>query len=398
MNALKPQTFYPMTNVIQDYAWGSHTSIEALFDIKNSTGKPQAELWMGAHPNGCSAVTVNGDSVLLSDLINQDKEAFLSKTTADAFGELPYLFKVLAAEKALSIQVHPNKQQAVDGFEKEEKTGIALTAFNRNYKDNNHKPELVYALTDYKAMNGFRDYQEIVSLFSAMQLPTIASYVDELAQKPNSNGLQRFFKAILSLENETKERAVAELLDYASSSTDELFVLLQDLAIQYPNDVGLFAPLMLNVITLKPGEAMFLSACTPHAYIHGTGLEIMANSDNVLRAGLTPKYMDIDELMSCTEFVSQPLSSLLTQPNTVDGGMSYPIPVNDFKFSVFTATDALTLETNSAEILFAIDSDLTLTHENGDSVTVAKGHSVFVPAYAKRYSLTSSGNVARAYN
>ncbi|MCL4137072.1 UNVERIFIED_CONTAM: hypothetical protein GTU68_037683 [Idotea baltica] len=369
-----------------------------LFDIKNTTGKPQAELWMGAHPNGCSLVTINGESILLSDLINEDKEAFLSSPTAQNFGELPYLFKVLAAEKALSIQVHPNKQQAVDGYEKEEKAGIELSAFNRNYKDNNHKPELVYALTTYKAMNGFREYEEIISLFTQMALPSISYLVDAFAQEPNAKGLKQFFKEMLSLEGETKEIAVTELVDYATRSSEGLFVQIQDLSEQYPNDIGLFTPLMLNVITLQPGEAMYLKACTPHAYINGTGLEIMANSDNVLRAGLTPKYMDIDELMSCTEFNSIPKSALLMQPIDIDGGMNYPIPVDDFKFSVLTPKSELPLTTQSAEILFAIDEDITVNHTSGESVCVPKGHSIFIPAYTSKYTLQSLGKVARAFN
>ncbi|WP_375320706.1 mannose-6-phosphate isomerase, class I [Aliivibrio logei] len=398
MNACKKHFFYPMNNVIQDYAWGSYTSIETLFDIKNTTEKPQAELWMGAHPNGCSVVTINGNSVLLSDLINEDKDAFLSSPTAQSFGELPYLFKVLAAEKALSIQVHPNKQQAMDGYDKEEKAGIAINAFNRNYKDNNHKPELVYALTTYKAMNGFRAFDDIISLFTLMSLPSIDSLVTEFSQDPSSNGLKTFFKAILSLEGEAKDTALTELVNFASQNTDELFIQIQDLIEQYPNDIGLFTPLMLNVITLQPGEAMYLKACTPHAYINGTGLEIMANSDNVLRAGLTPKFMDIDELMACTEFDSIPQSALLMQPISIDGGMNYPIPVDDFKFSVLTPSTELPLTTQSAEILFAIDEDMIVNHPSGESVSVSKGHSIFIPAYTEQYTLQSQGKVARAFN
>lgn len=159
-------TFFLMNNVIQNYAWGSTTSVNQLFGIENPTGEPQAEVWMGAHPNGCSMVTVNGEETKLSSLIAQDMNAFLSEEVANRFGELPYLFKVLAAEKALSIQVHPNKQQAELGFALEEKQGIPLTAANRNYKDPNHKPELVYALTEYQAMNA-----------SAQQVKSSASFL-----------------------------------------------------------------------------------------------------------------------------------------------------------------------------------------------------------------------------
>lgn len=399
MNNQTQPFFFPMNNVIQDYAWGSSTSIESLFGIENPSHKPQAELWMGAHPNGCSSATFNDESILLSDLINQDKASFLSSVTAEMFGELPYLFKVLAAEKALSIQVHPNKQQAVDGYNKEEQAGIPLTAFNRNYKDNNHKPELVYALTDYQAMNGFRDFNESISLFKSMNLKSITHFVSAFEEQPNSMGLNVFFKNILSLSDDKKETAINELMAYAKVQCDSpLFALLVDLEIQYPNDIGLFTPLMLNVITLKPGQAMYLHACTPHAYIKGTGLEIMANSDNVLRAGLTPKYMDIDELMACTLFNVTPFDSLLMTPEVIAGGVNYPIPVDDFNFSVLEMVNALPLNTTSAEVLFAINSDMTVTHISGQTVIVKKGHSVFIPAYTGQYILTSSGKVARAYN
>ncbi|RAH20632.1 mannose-6-phosphate isomerase, class I, partial [Vibrio vulnificus] len=138
-----------MTNPIQNYAWGSKTAMQQLFAIENPTNEPQAELWMGAHPNGCSCVTMAGQQVKLSDFIAQNPALILGEQTVAQFGELPYLFKILAAENALSIQVHPNKQQAELGFAREEQQGIALTAANRNYKDPNHKPELVYALTEY---------------------------------------------------------------------------------------------------------------------------------------------------------------------------------------------------------------------------------------------------------
>jgi mannose-6-phosphate isomerase len=177
-----------------------------------------------------------------------------------------------------------------------------------------------------------------------------------------------------------------------------LFTLILELAALYPGDIGLFMPLMLNVLTLQPGEAMFLYACTPHAYLKGTGLEIMANSDNVLRAGLTPKFMDVPELVKCTIFQEKPADTLLTQPVEQDGGLFFPVPVDDFSFAVIMSADNLTLRTQSAEILLAMDSDVTVTHNSGESVTIAKGESVFIPAYASKYQLSSEGRVARAFN
>ena len=162
--------FYLMNNVIQNYAWGSVDSIQQLFGIDNPTQQPQAEIWMGAHPGGCSQITVAGKPQRLADVIQEHRSTLLSATTADQFGELPYLFKVLAAAKALSIQVHPSKAEAEIGFCKENEAQIPFHAANRNYKDPNHKPELVYALTEYHAMNGFRPLQHIVKLFEEIEI------------------------------------------------------------------------------------------------------------------------------------------------------------------------------------------------------------------------------------
>ncbi|PSU61804.1 mannose-6-phosphate isomerase, class I [Photobacterium phosphoreum] len=391
--------FFKMDNVIQDYAWGSVTSIEQLFAMPNLDQKPQAEMWMGAHANGCSVITVNGEAVRLADFIATDPDAIIGAATQAKFAELPYLFKVLAAEKALSVQVHPSKHQAEIGYAKEEKTGIARNAANRNYKDPNHKPELVFALTSYQAMNGFREIGEIVALFQRLDLEVISDLVTALAANQTETGLRDFFAAMLSLEGERKDVAVNGLLAFCNENQDQpLFALLIDLSEQYPGDIGLFVPLMLNVLTLQPGEAMFLSACTPHAYIKGTGLEIMANSDNVLRAGLTPKFMDVPELVANTEFTSMAADTLLLAPTMVAGGLDYIVPVPDFKFSVYKQADDIALQNTSAEILFAIDAPLTVTHQNGETLTLEKGQSVFIPAYAKAYSADCDGMFARAYN
>jgi len=393
------QCFFPMENIIQDYIWGSRVSINELLGINNPGNKHQAEIWMGAHPNGCSKIKVNGDMQLLSDFINQDKSATLTVQTETQFGELPYLFKVLAAGEALSIQVHPSKEQAEMGFAKEEQAGIPRNAANRNYKDPNHKPELVYALTPYQAMNGFRVFSETIALFNKANIVEIEDLVDTFSAAPNPGGLETFFSAILSLQGEVKEAAVKSLLEYAAANQeDPLFVLILELAHQHLGDIGLFAPLMLNVITLQPGEAMFLTACTPHAYLKGTGLEIMANSDNVLRAGLTPKYIDVEELVSCTRFEAIPFDTLRFIPEKKEGGLYYAIPVDDFKFALFESVKDLIMPTQSAEILLALDADVTLSHQSGGTVTITKGESVFIPAYAEKYQLTCKGRVARAFN
>lgn len=390
-------SFLLMQNPIQGYDWGSHDSLTTLFGIANPEGKPQAELWMGAHPNGCSDVVVAGQTQKLSTLIERTPAAVLGEATLARFGSLPFLFKVLCAEKALSIQVHPSKAQAEAGFAKEEAAGISPKAANRNYKDPNHKPELVFALTPYQAMNGFRAIPAILALFERVNLPAIAELTAALAASQNEAGLQHFFHQLLVLEGARKEEALAGLLAFASEHQDEeTFALISSLAAQYPGDVGLFSPLLLNVVTLKPGQAMFLDACTPHAYVRGTGLEIMANSDNVLRAGLTPKYIDVAELLDCTRCLAKPDDQILLAPHTEGAVQHFEVPVPDFTFSVYPAGEHQ-LTTASAEILFAIDATVIL--KRGDeTLRLEKGQSAFIPAATGSYQLLAEGRVARAGN
>ncbi|SHO58707.1 mannose-6-phosphate isomerase, class I [Vibrio quintilis] len=395
-NIVQP-VFFPMKNIIQNYAWGSTTSISCLFGIANENGEPQAEIWMGAHPNGCSSVKVNGKEIKLSELIAQNQMAVLGEHVYKRFGELPYLFKVLAAGNALSIQVHPNKTQAEVGFARENELEIPMNAYNRNYKDPNHKPELVYALTEYQAMNGFRSITAVIENFSRLAIPEISDLVKDLIHHPDAEGLARFFSGLLSLEGEEKEMALVVLLAQTKLSKDPVFELISELAAQYPGDIGLFAPLILNVITLKPGEAMYLDAETPHAYLKGTGLEIMANSDNVLRAGLTPKYIDVAELASCTVFEEKPYDSLLLSPESENGIAEYSIPVDDFKFAIIEDSYQREMSVSSAEILLPLDATMLLIHANGDSCMINKGESVFIPAYAQCYRVQCKGRVARAY-
>ncbi|WP_429164812.1 mannose-6-phosphate isomerase, class I [Aeromonas rivipollensis] len=390
-------SFLLMQNPIQGYDWGSHDALTTLFGIPNPAGKPQAELWMGAHPNGCSEVTLAGDMQKLSTLIESAPAAVLGDATVARFGSLPFLFKVLCAEKALSIQVHPSKAQAEAGFAKEEAAGISPKAANRNYKDPNHKPELVFALTPYQAMNGFRAIPAILALFDAMALPALAELTAALRQSQDEAGLQHFFHQMLILDGARKEEALTGLLAYAAArQDDETFALITSLAAQYPGDVGLFSPLLLNVVTLKPGQAMYLDACTPHAYVRGTGLEIMANSDNVLRAGLTPKYIDVAELLDCTRFVAKPDDQILLDPSVDSAVQHFRVPVPDFTFSVYPA-GGHQLITTSAEILFAIDDTVTL-QQGEQSLRLEKGQSAFVPAATGSYHLLAEGRVARAGN
>ena len=396
---------YSLKNPIQNYAWGSTTSLVALFGIANENNEPQAEMWMGAHPNGCSKVSVAGKEMLLSDLIASNPQVVLGERQLQSFGGLPYLLKLLAADKPLSIQVHPEKSRAAAGFARENAAGLAVDAPNRNYRDGNHKPELVYALTRYKAMNAFRPIAEIVTLFEQSGCTTLAEQVVNLKENPTSEQLGAFFRFILSLQGEQKETALAQLFDNIEAKghhTDlcDPFQTVMELAQEYPGDVGLFSPLMLNVIELQPGQAMFLDAQTPHAYLKGTGVEIMANSDNVLRAGLTPKYMDVDELVANTRFIPVPADQLLTTP-IIDGVVSnYPVPVDDFCFQVITLNAADVACTHyqqtvvGAEILLCIEGEMSI-QTDAQELALKAGQSTFVSADTDAYKLQGSGRMVR---
>ncbi|PKF76389.1 mannose-6-phosphate isomerase, class I [Vibrio sp. vnigr-6D03] len=399
--------FFKLKNPIQNYAWGSKSALQELFGIENPNQEPQAEIWMGAHPNGCSKIQLEGEEFLLSEFIAKDKAKILSTSTEQKFGTLPYLFKVLSAGNALSIQVHPNKSEAEQGFAKEEELGIEHSAPNRNYKDINHKPELVYALTSFRAMNGFRAYTEVASLFTKIvekvNLPAIENLLESFKKNLTSEGLETFFVGILYLDAEDKEDSIGGLIDYAtenqqSNVDNDLFSLILELEKLYPDDIGLFSPLMLNVMTLAPGEAMFVNARTPHAYLKGSGLEVMANSDNVLRAGLTQKHIDIDELVKCTSFAETIEKSIRLLPRVDGKNHYYPVPVKDFKFDCILECYEMKNEVKSAEIIFSIDGDLTIEHTSKEKIILKKGESVFVPAYVKQYKITSKGRVARVYN
>ena len=281
-----------LINSVQNYAWGSKTALTELYGLANPQQLPMAELWMGAHPKSSSKIEdTSGQIVSLRDVIDENQSALLGDAVAQRFGELPFLFKVLCAAQPLSIQVHPNKRNSEIGFAKENAAGIPMDAAERNYKDPNHKPELVFALTPFLAMNAFREFSEIVSLLQPVAGAHTA--IAHFLEQPNAERLSQLFAGLLSMQGEEKSRALAILKAALETQQGEPWQTIRLIAEFYPDDSGLFSPLLLNVVKLNPGDAMFLFAETPHAYLQGVALEVMANSDNVLRAGLTPKYIDI---------------------------------------------------------------------------------------------------------
>lgn len=386
-----------LINSVQNYAWGSKTALTELYGIANPDNLPMAELWMGAHPKSSSKVQdAQGNLHSLRDVIEQDKSGLLGNAVAERFGELPFLFKVLCADQPLSIQVHPNKQASEIGFAKENAAGIPLDAAERNYKDPNHKPELVFALTPFLAMNAFRPFSEIVSLLQpvAGANPAIAHFLEE----PGAERLSQLFASLLNMQGDEKSRALAVLKAALNSQQGEPWQTIRVISEFYPDDSGLFSPLLLNVVKLNPGEAMFLFAETPHAYLQGVALEVMANSDNVLRAGLTPKYIDIPELVANVKFTPKPASELLTQPVKQAATLEFPIPVDDFAFSLLDlSTAGSDVTQQSAAILFCVEGEAVLSKGN-EKLVLKPGESAFISASESPVTVSGVGRLARVYN
>jgi len=386
-----------LINSVQNYAWGSHSALTELYGMANPQNLPMAELWMGAHPKSSSQVQdASGHSRSLREIIDADKSTILGQAVATRFGELPFLFKVLCAEQPLSIQVHPNKQASEQGFAKENAAGLPLDAAERNYKDPNHKPELVFALTPFLAMNAFREFSEIVSLLQPVAGAHAA--IAHFLQQPDADRLKQLFASLLALEGDEKRRALAVLKSVIDTQEGEPWQTIRLISQFYPDDSGLFSPLLLNVVKLNPGDAMFLFAETPHAYLQGVALEVMANSDNVLRAGLTPKYIDIPELVANVKFVAKPAAELLTQPVKNGHQLDFPVPVDDFAFSLHDLTNQETnLAQQSAAIVFCVEGE-AVVRKDEQQLVLKPGESAFISCAESPVAVSGTGRLARVYN
>ena len=303
-----------LDNPVRAYAWGSRTVIAELLGQPVPSPHPQAELWLGAHPAATSTVrTGDGDGDRLCDVVSADPEGVLGPDRHERWsGRLPFLLKILAADEPLSLQAHPSLAQAVDGYARENAAGIAVDAPDRNYRDANHKPELICALTEFAALVGFREPERTLELLTALDVPELAGYAELLAGQPCPDGLRALFTTWITLPQTLLDTLVPALQEgavrLAAADTpfrDDARTLLE-LSERYPGDAGVLAALLLNRVTLAPGEALYLPAGNLHAYLSGAGVELMANSDNVLRGGLTPKHVDVPELLRVLDFAAPP--------------------------------------------------------------------------------------------
>ena len=382
-----------LENTIQEYVWGSYTAIPELLGNDSPANTPQAELWMGAHPKAPSRVKCNGKWISLLELIEKNSHDILGKKVAQRFkNRLPYLFKVLAAAKPLSIQAHPSKEQACEGFDRENRLGIPLGAPNRNYKDENHKPECICALTSFWALNGFRKIPDMISLMGRICPPGLKKDFDMFRQQPNSRGLKEFFKAMMIMDRTTQNQIISDVVKNADHLKDKnaAYQWIIDLHEEYPSDIGILSPIILNLICLEPGQAMFLQAGTLHAYLDGVGIELMANSDNVLRGGLTPKHVDVKELLNVLNFEERDINILkMDKINPCEH--QYESHAEEFALSVIavkTDMNYYSPDKRYVEILLCTDGDaLVVDFAGNKTVHINKGMSILIPAVVKKYGI-----------
>ncbi|MDQ2698549.1 MAG: mannose-6-phosphate isomerase, class I, partial [Actinomycetota bacterium] len=310
---------HTIAGVPRGYDWGSTTHIQNLLGLPVD-GRPLAEFWFGAHPTGPSplapatAETVEAAAIAtLDELIAADPVGTLGGTVAGEFdGRLPFLMKFLAPGRAVSLQVHPTPENAVEGFEREEAAGIPIDAFHRSFKDTNHKPEMVFAITDFEGLVGFRSVDEIVALLGRYAHPLLQRCHRDLAADQTPTGLRECLRALVQLQSPDVEAIVDEARALAAEGAADAapHTTVVELAATYPGDAGAVASVMLNRIAFAAGECVFVSSGTPHAYLSGLAVEIMANSDNVFRAGLTSKYVDVDGLLDNVAFSTVPVDLL----------------------------------------------------------------------------------------
>ena len=401
-----------LDGAVRRYAWGSRTLLPRFLGDEPD-GDPHAELWLGAHPGDPAGLD---DGTTLADLISRHPERVLGPDVAWRFGgRLPFLMKALAAAEPLSLQVHPTAERARAGFAREETAGIRVGARDRSYQDESHKPELIVALTRFEGMAGFRDVAKSAAILRMLGLPWTDAVADELTVGEPEKALHAVVAGMLALPADE----IAELLvavsaaarraeeerhrrrppsprmhrdrDDVDREATRVFAQTPPLAARYPTDPGVLVTLLLNHVILSPGEAMFLDAGIVHAYTSGFGVEIMAASDNVVRAGLTPKHVDVPELLEIADF--RPTLSPQWDPEEAGPAvLAYTPPVAEFSLHV-VAAPASDLPVAGPCIVLVLDGEVTVATDT-DSQTLAQGAAVFVGHDEGALEISGSGRVA----
>lgn len=410
MTRTPPETgrpVYRLENTIQRYDWGSTTSLpELLGEVPD--GRPAAELWLGAHPSAPSvAHREDGTAVPLDKLLRSAPERLLGKRVSDEFGpRLPYLLKILAADRALSLQVHPKPHLARAGFNRENAEGIPLDAPHRTFHDDQHKPEMLVAVSQFEALAGFRNARSIVSLLSGLEGPLVEAVLTELARDRSARGIRAAFGRVLSARSDDGcAEACAITIESvrrraaAGSPYERADATVLRLAEEHPGDPGAVASLLLNRVTLEPGEALFLAAGELHAYLSGVGVEIMASSDNVLRAGLTHKHVDARALFEATSFEPRPPIVPAQELSGSRGqSVTYRAPVAEYALTMVDvdAAEPVRLPGTGPRILICLDGSVDVVTTAGRA-PLPQGASLFVAHDAGEATVEGDGLVACAW-
>lgn len=327
---------------IRTYAWGSRTAIAEFTGRPSPAAHPEAELWLGAHPGDPAKLETDSGERSLLDVIKADPEGQLGASSREHFGDaLPFLAKVLAAGEPLSLQAHPSAEQAREGFARENRLGIPLGAPTRNYRDSSHKPEILVALAPFEALAGFRPIPRSIAFLRALAVSDLDPFVELLSGQADADGLRALFTTWITAPQPDLDVLVPLVLEGAINyirSGDTTFAAeaktVLELGERYPGDAGVVAAMLLNRISLEPGDAIYLPAGNLHAYLQGVGFEVMANSDNVLRGGLTPKHVDVPELLRVLDFT--PTEEQTLRPAVTRQGIElvYDTPAPEFAVSV----------------------------------------------------------------
>ena len=389
---------------VMPYAWGSHTAMAELMGRGSPSSQPEAELWMGAHPMAPSRLSRNGGSKDLAALIAEDASRELGDEVMASYGpRLPFLVKLLAAEQPLSLQAHPNAEQAKRGFEEEERRRIPRDAPNRSYKDTSHKPELLCALVPVEALCGFRRVSDTLRLFDELGVRELEPVLAPLRSAPGPEGLSALFNTLMTMRQDEGARLVSATVTACKTQLargESQFVREYEwatkLAALYPGDVGVVSALLSNLIRLEPGEALYLGAGNLHAYLSGFGVEVMASSDNVLRGGLTKKHVDVPELMRVLDFSDGPVHAV--RARAVDAHERvWDTPAREFRLSAIElganddAGDVVTRKVRGPEILVSTKGTVAITPADGSPVVVLEpGCSAFVPAATGSYAVRAN--------
>lgn len=381
---------------VMPYAWGSRTAIADLTGAKSPSAGPEAELWMGAHPMAPSRLARGGTKQSLIEVISAGASRELGDEVAGKFGgRLPFLLKVLAAEQPLSLQAHPSAEQARAGFEAEDRRGIARDGASRSYRDTSHKPELLCALVPVDALCGFREISETLVLFDELAVKELEPALAALRSSPDADGLAAVFRSLMTMPAAEAARAVAATVAACanrSTSFARELAWAAKLNALYPGDIGVVSALLLNLVSLEPGEALYLDAGNLHAYLSGVGIEIMASSDNVLRGGLTKKHVDVPELLRVLDFTDGPVDPI--RARAVDAHERvWDTPAHEFRLSMIDvpAGASIARDVRGPEILLCGSGRVVLTGDDGTPpLELARGRSAFVPASTRRYAVRAA--------